>query len=144
MKRADFYLLFLFATVLLFSVGCNKDEETVICDGVWKGTYSGWFTPTGGSPSDVSGLVEFSISGSVITGVLPVAGTGTLGHSGPLLVDVSDVRYGSWMAETGISIIPFQFRGYFTSNDIYNKTWSYTITGAGAGVGFGSWTATKQ
>jgi len=144
MKRADFYLLFIFTAVLLLSDGCKKDEETVICDGVWKGTYHGWFTPTGGSPSDVSGLVEFSIHGSVITGVLPVAGTGTLGHSGPLLVNVAAVRYGSWKADSGTSIIPFKFMGYFTSDDIYNKIWSYTITGAGAGDGVGSWTATKQ
>lgn len=144
MKRADFYLLFIFWAVLLLSDGCIKDEETVICDGVWIGTYSGWFTPTGGSPYDVSGLVEFIVQGSVITGVLPVAGTGTLGHSGPFLVDVPDVRIGIWKAETGTSIIPFSFMGYFTSDDIHNKTWSYTITGAGAGNGFGSWTATKQ
>ena len=86
---------------------CGPDQRTCInvdrtdgCyGGVWKGSYTGTHTPTGGSGQPISGAIQFDVSDHMIVVTQPSGGSGSLD---------CDSGNGSF---TVSGTMPYMFRG---------------------------------
>jgi hypothetical protein len=115
-------------------VTCVNVDRTDGCyGGVWKGSFTGTFRPTGGGMQSIGGELRFDINEHVIVGSQPSSGTGSID---------CDTGVGSWTVSGNM---PYRFSGTWmhteTQGDrISGAEFSYTSTDGSAD---GTWEALR-